>query len=89
MVWAAVCIGLFVAVLGLVDGVLMALKRHVAPCPYGKELPQGTTDFNCYIHPHAGVGVAIGVFSVLLGIVLVLSGVCAAALFRNESAVRR
>jgi hypothetical protein len=77
---------LLIAVVGLVDGIIMALKRHVAPCPDGKYFPEGTTDFNCYVHPQAGVGIAISAFSLLLGILVVFSGISAAASLRARSA---
>jgi hypothetical protein len=70
---------------GLVDGFVMALKSHVAPCPNGTYFPQGTTDFNCYVHPNAGSGIAIAVTSALLGILVVLSAISAAAILRSGS----
>jgi hypothetical protein len=80
-----VYVAVLIAFIGLVDGLAMAFKRKVAPCPNGKEFPEGTTNFNCYVHPHAGVGVAIAVFSLLLGILVVLSGISAAASLRAGS----
>jgi hypothetical protein len=65
----------------------MALKRKVTNCPNGHYFPEGTTNFNCYVHPQAGVGVAIAVFSVLLGILIVFSAISASAAL--ESAQRR
>jgi hypothetical protein len=57
----------------------MAFEKVVAHCPNGTELPQGATDFNCYSQPHLGVGVAIAVMSVLLGLVTVVAAVAAVA----------
>jgi hypothetical protein len=85
-VWAAVCVGVCVAFVGLIDGLMMAFKRHVAPCPDGKYFPEGTTNFNCYVHPQGGLGTAIAVFSVLLATVVVLCGMSAAATLRTGSA---
>ena len=76
-------IGLVVAMVGVVDGIVMAVKRHVAPCPDGHIFPQGTTNFDCYVHPHAGVGIAISAVSALLGLLVVLTAISAAATFRS------
>jgi hypothetical protein len=87
-VWALVHISLLLAVVGLVDGLVMAFKRTVARCPDGKYFSPGTTNFNCYVHPHAGVGLAIAVFSVLLGISVAVSGISAVTSIRAEGAQR-
>jgi hypothetical protein len=76
-------IGLGVSLVGVADGVVMAFHRKVATCPDGHYFPQGTTNFNCYVHPHLGVGIAIVVVSVLLGLLTVLVAISAAALFRS------
>jgi hypothetical protein len=57
----------------------MALKRKEAPCPDGKYFPEDTTDFTCYVHPQAGLGIAIAVIAVLLGILIVPAGLAAKA----------
>ena len=75
-------VGLGVSVVGVVDGVLMAVHKEGATCPDGHEFPQGTSDFSCYLHPHLGLGVAIVVVSALLGLLTVLAAICAAALSR-------
>lgn len=79
--WAT-WIGLLIASVGLVDGLVMALERKRAPCPDGKYFPEGTTDFSCYVHPQAGLGIAIAAISVLLGILIVLAGMAARASLR-------
>jgi hypothetical protein len=82
IVGAARRIGLTLALVGIADGFVMALKRHVAPCPNGTYFPQGTTNFSCYVHPNAGTGIAISVISALLGILVVLSAISAATSLR-------
>ena len=77
-VWLAMWVGLILALVGVVDGFVMALKRHVAPCPNGTYFPKGTTNFDCYVHPNAGTGIAIAVISALLGILVVLAAISAA-----------
>lgn len=72
-VWWATWVGVGFAMVGLVDGLIMALKRKVADCPDGKYFPEGATDFTCYVHPQAGLGVAIAALSVVLGILVVFS----------------
>ncbi len=79
--------GFVAALVGVVDGIVTAARRHVTPCPDGKYFPEGATDFNCYVHPNAGLGIAIVVFSVLLGMVVWLAGTSTAAILRS-SAVR-
>ena len=79
LVWWATWIGLFLAGVGLIDGVIMASKKKMATCPDGTYFPEGTTDFNCYVHPQAGLGVAIAAVSVLLGILVVFGGISARA----------
>jgi len=86
VVQVAAGFGVVLAFLGLLDGLHMVFKRHVADCPDGTEFPQGTTDFNCYVHPQAGVGIAIAVCSALLGLLVVFSAITAVAALR--SAVR-
>jgi len=89
IVWAAMWTGLILAVLGLADGLAKALETHVTSCPDGTSFPQGTTNFNCYAHPNAGSGIAIAVISALLGILVVLAAISAAASLRSASAARR
>lgn len=70
-------VGFALALVGLADGLKMALKRHIVTCPNGTYFPQGTTNFNCYVHPNAGTGIAIAVISALLGILVALSTISA------------
>lgn len=58
----------------------MASKRHVAPCPDGKLLSRGHNELHCRVHPNARLGIAIAVFSILLGILVWLAGTSAAAI---------
>jgi len=62
----------------------MALKRKEADCPDGKVFPEGTTDFSCYVHPQAGIGIAIAAMSVLLGILVVLASIAARAALKTH-----
>jgi len=82
-VWSAMWVGLILALVGLIDGFVMALQRHVAPCSNGTYFPKGTTNFDCYVHPNAGPGIAIAVISALLGILVVLSAISAATSLRS------
>jgi hypothetical protein len=72
---------MLLAILGLVDGLVMAFKRTMVPCPSDRYFVG-----DCYVHPHAGVGLAIAVCSVLLGVSVALSGTTAAAILRAGSA---
>lgn len=78
-VWWATWVGLGLALVGLIDGLMMALKRKVADCPDGTYFPEDATDFTCYVHPQAGLGIAIAALSVMLGMLIVLSSIAARA----------
>jgi hypothetical protein len=56
--------------------------RAVRTAPF---FPEGTSDFHCYVHPQAGVGVAIAAKSVVLGILVVFTSI----LVRTSLAARR
>ena len=84
-VWWATRLGIALTAVGLVDGLVMALKRHVADCPNGTYFPEGATDFNCYVHPQAGLGIAIAVFSLLLGILVLFASMAARASLEAQS----
>src|SRR3712207_3086048 len=85
LVGAATLIGVVLAVVGLLDGVVMAMRRKEIPCPAGTYFPEGTTDHSCYAHPQAGLGIAIVVFSVLLGILVVFASLAVRASFNASS----
>jgi len=70
----AVALGLILSTIGVLDGLVMMAHRKVATCPAAKEFPVDATDFTCYVHPQAELGIAIVVFSVLLGILIVFTG---------------
>lgn len=61
------------AVVGLVDGLAMALKKKVANCPDGLYFPKDAPDFTRYVHPQAGLGIGSAALSVILGILI---GLC-------------
>jgi len=79
LLWWATGGGLFFAAVGVVDGLVLALKKKEADCPDGKIFPGDATDLTCYVHPHAGLGIAVAVISVLLGILVVLAGIAVRA----------
>jgi hypothetical protein len=66
----------------------MAAEKMDAPCPDETFIPLGTTDFTCYVHPQAGVGIAIATFSILLGILVVFTGIVASSTLRDRSTAR-
>lgn len=77
---ALVFLGVILAIVGMVVGLSMALKRTVVHCADGTYFPEGTTDFRCFGHLHAGEGTAIAVLSSLLGIVVALLGIIVSAM---------
>jgi hypothetical protein len=84
----ALGICLFLAGIGLIVGLITASARKVAPCENGHMFPEGTKDFNCYVHPQGGVGVAIALFSILLGTLVVFSSIPALATLRARAEAR-
>jgi hypothetical protein len=84
LVWWATWVGLSFAIVGLVDGLSMALKKRLATCPDGTYFPDDATDINCYVHPQGGLGIAIAALSVVLGILLVLSSIAARASLKGR-----
>jgi hypothetical protein len=87
-IWVAVSAGVILAIVGLVDGLLMALHRKVAQCANGTFVRVGA-DPVCYLHPQAGEGIAIVAFSTMLGIVIVLCGIVAQATVNVRSSADR
>lgn len=85
LVIAAVSLGAIAAIVGIEIGIRMALKATLIQCPDGTYFPQGTTDFRCFSHMHAGTGSAIALISFMLLILLVLVGVVANALLTRRS----
>ncbi|GAA4375308.1 hypothetical protein [Nocardioides caricicola] len=80
---AAMVVGTVLALIGLIDGIAMLAKRRETECADGTYFPEGTSDFTCYEHPQLGLGIAVIVFSVMLGILVWLAGVAASALVRG------
>lgn len=84
-VWTAVGLGVALAVVALIIGLTMAFDRRVAPCRNGTFFPEGATDFNCYVHPEGVTGTAIALFALLLGTLIVFSGISAALALQSRS----
>jgi hypothetical protein len=72
LVSVAVSAGVVLSIVGVIDGLVMALHRVVTTCADGTMFAAGQ-DPVCYRHPNAGVGIAIMVVSAMLGILIVLS----------------
>jgi hypothetical protein len=85
LTWWATAAGLVLALVGVVDGILMALHEKTIGCPNGTEWPEGTTDFNCYLHPQLGVGVAIAVSSGVLAILVAFSSIVVRSSLKRAS----
>lgn len=82
--WAT-WVGLLFVLIGLIDGVVMALRRKVADCPDGTMFPAGTTDHTCYVHPQAGLGIAVAALSVALGSLIVMASIAARSVLADRS----
>jgi hypothetical protein len=81
-------VGGLIFIVGVVAGLFLALHAKVAPCENGHYFPPGTTDFNCYAHPHAIVGCTLIGASVFGGLVLAVTGLTA-RLLTSELVLRR
>ena len=79
----AMAIGVILAATGLVVGLKMGLKRTVHQCADGTYFPEGTTDFRCFVRPHELDGIAVVVVSLMLGILIGLTGVIARAAVKD------
>ena len=75
--------GLLAALVGFIDGIVMTARRKVTSCADGTYFPEGTTDFNCYHHPQAAMGIGLVAMSLMLGILIVLAGIAARASLRG------
>jgi hypothetical protein len=84
LVRAAVFLGVVCSAIGMGIGAHMASVRIVINCPDGTEFPAKATNFNCYAHPHAGVGTVYIVLSLMLGILICLCGVIVWRLVLND-----
>ena len=85
LVWWATWAGLLAGAVGVVDGIVMALRRRVVPCPNGTEFGRGETDFRCFQHPQAGLGIGIAVLSLMVAIILVLVSITARSALRRDA----
>lgn len=81
-------IGWLLVGIGVVDGIILMVRRREAPCADGTYFTEGTTDFTCYTHPQLGLGVAVVVISLLLGILVWLASLSASTLLRREASTQ-
>lgn len=81
-----VTVGVLSGIAGVIDGLVMVLQRHEVGCADGTYFPQGATDFRCFSHPHVANGIAVMGFSVMLSIVILLTGFIANQMLRARSA---
>jgi hypothetical protein len=79
----AASVGVILTVISVVVGLGMAFQRKVVPCPDGHQFPPGTTDFRCFIYPQAGEGSALAMLSIMLGLIIILCSIIAAATLKQ------
>ena len=82
--WAR-AVGLVLAVIGAVAGLVVALDKKEADCPPDKIFPSGATDLTCYAYPHAAEGIAFVAVSLLLAILIVFAAWIATALLVDRT----
>lgn len=80
----AIWIGMAAALMGAVIGMVMALRRRESGCADGTFFPEGTTDFRCFEHPEALVGVAVVATSIAIACLIFLVGVVAKQAVASE-----
>ncbi len=78
-------VSLILAVIAFIIGINMATERRAAPCPNGTTFPEGATDLNCYVHPEGTTGTVIAIFAVMLGTIIVFSGISAALAVQSRA----
>jgi uncharacterized protein YneF (UPF0154 family) len=83
--WLAIVLGTTTGAIGVILGFARALKKIEAECRNGTEFPMGETDFRCFVHPHAFEGSALMVVSLMLAILIGLTGFIARNLLSPAS----
>ena len=84
LVWWCTWLGLLACAVGLIDGWVLTFKRRVAECPDGAYFPQGTSDFTCYVHPQAGLGIGLAALSFALAALVVIASIGARAVMHGR-----
>jgi hypothetical protein len=72
LTWWATWVGLIFAGVAFLSGLVMALEKKVVTCPDGTSFPEGVSDFECYVHPDAAIGIAVAALSIVLGVLVLL-----------------
>ena len=85
LVWWVTWLGVVLAAAGVVDGVLMAADKEVAPC---SDAASADANLVCYAHPQADLGVAVALLAVLLGILVVFGSILVRASLRASAPPR-
>jgi hypothetical protein len=70
-------VGVMAGIAAIAIGLRMAFHATVVECENGHYFPEGTTDFRCFAHKHAGDGATIALIALMLAILLVFAGVLA------------
>lgn len=85
MTWLAIVLGTAIAATGVILGLARALQKIEAECQDGTEFPAGETDFRCFVHPHVFEGSALVLVSLMLAILIGLTGLIAKNLLSRAS----
>jgi hypothetical protein len=80
----ATVVGVALGVAGIIIGINVGTHRTVVNCRNGTYFPQGTTDFRCFSHPHAGDGAGLAIVSGMLAILIVFGGILVALSVRQS-----
>ncbi len=67
-------VGVMAGIAAIAIGLRMAFHATVVACENGHYFPEGTTDFRCFAHKHAGDGATIVLIALMLAILLVFAG---------------
>jgi hypothetical protein len=75
----AATVGIAAAIVALIDGIVLMVKRKVTECPDGHFFPEGTKNFDCYAHPRLAEGLAISALAVTLAALLLIAALASLA----------
>lgn len=87
-IFIVVAVGFLACVTAVVAGLVVAFDKVVVECHDGQSFPNGTTDFNCYSYPQAGMGIGIIAVGIGLGAVLILLRVVHEALTHSATSAQ-
>jgi hypothetical protein len=84
--FVALATGLVACVAVIIGGLVLALQKVVVECPDGQYFPEGTSDYHCFSHPQAALGISVLAAGIALAALIVLVQTAISALSRTTAA---